>query len=136
VDPEEKAGRARERAITARERLRFRVYSAVRDVGLRTELFRTHPELHEPEISVNVYAQLVDVNASLTEGQIRLLREKVRPRDLNRFAEELRDGIRKAAESLQLEFTLDPARFGGSQPVVLVDVPSGYRAVLLRREPE
>ncbi len=136
MDPEERSGRDRERAITARERLRFRVYSAVRDVVLRTDLFRTHPELHEPEISVNVYPQLVDVNASLTEGQVRLLRDKVRPRDMNRFAEEIQDGIEKAAGSLQLELTLDPARFGGSQPVVLVGVPNGFRAVLLRREPE
>jgi hypothetical protein len=136
VDPEEKAGRARERALTARERLRFRVYSAVRDVVLGTELFRSHPELHEPEIFVNVYAQLVDVNACLSEGQLRLLREKTGAKGLSRFAEELRIGIGEAAAGLRLEFTTNPVQFGGSQPVILLDTASGYRAVLLRPEPE
>lgn len=122
--------------MKARERLRFRVYAAVRNAVLATELFRSHSELYEPEIVVNVYAQFIDVNASLNEGQVRLLPVRGRSRELIRFAEELRTGFERIAANLHLEFTTDPARFGGSQPVMLVDVPSGYHAVLLRREGE
>jgi len=103
---------------------------------LGTELFRTNFQLHEPEIVVSVYAQHVDVNASLTENQLRLLPVKGRSRDLHRFAEELREGLGRLAAQLQLELTADPARWGGSEPVTLGDVPCGYRAVLLRRERE
>jgi hypothetical protein len=136
VDSEERARREQERVIRGRERLRFRVYTAVRDVVLGTELFRSHFELHEPEIFVNVYAQFVDVNTSLNEAQLHLLPARGRTRDLNRFAEELRTGLERIATTLHLEFTGDPARFGGSGPVMLVDVPCGYRAVLLRSERE
>lgn len=132
MDPEEQARREQERVIKGRERLKFRVYSAVRDVVLGSELFRAHFELHEPDIFVNVYAQFVDVHTSLNEGQLRLLPARGRSRDLHRFAGELRTGIERIAAGLQLEFTADPARFGGSEPVMLVDVPCGYRAVLLR----
>jgi len=132
VDLEERARREQERVIRGRERLKFRVYAAVRDVVLGTELFRSHFELHEPDIFVNVYAQYVDVHTSLNEGQMHLLPVNGRSRDLNRFAEELRTGIGRVATELHLEFTTDPARFGGSEPVMLVDVPCGYRAVLLR----
>jgi hypothetical protein len=134
VDPEERARREQERVIRVRERLKFRVYAAVRDVVLGTELFRSHFELHEPDIVVNVYPQFVDVHTSLNEGQLHLLPAKGRSRELNRFAEELRIGMEKIAANLHVEFTTDPARFGGSEPVMLVDVPSGYRAVLLRSE--
>lgn len=134
MDPADAARREQERVLRAREKLRFRVYSAVRDVVLGTELFRSHFELHEPEIAVNVYARFVDVNASLTEGQLRLLPPRTRARDLNRFAEELRSGVQRVAADLQLEFSTDPARFGGSEPVMITDVPGGYRAVLLRPE--
>jgi hypothetical protein len=136
VDPEERARREQERVIKDRERVKFRVYSAVRDVVLGTELFRSHFELHEPDISVNVYAQFVDVNTSLNEGQLHLLPASGRSRALNRFAEELRIGIERIAANLHLEFTTDPARFGGSERVMLVEVPCGYRAVLLRSERE
>jgi hypothetical protein len=136
ADTEERARREHERIMKARERLKFRVYAAVRGVVLGTELFRSHSELYEPEIIVNVYAQFVDANASLNEGQVRLLPVRGRTGYLNRFAEEMRNGIEKIAPSLHLELTTDPARFGGSQPVMLVDVPCGYRAVLIRREPE
>ena len=132
MDPEERARREQERVIKSRERLRFRVYAAVRDVALGTELFRSHFELHEPEILVNVYVRFVDVNISLNEGQLHLLPAKGRSRDLNRFAEELRAGFGRIAADLHLEFTTDPSRFGGSEPVMLTDVPCGYRAVLLR----
>jgi hypothetical protein len=103
---------------------------------LSTELFRAHSEFYEPDIFVNVYAQLVDVNTSLNEGQLRLLPSAGRTRDLNRFAEELKNGFEQMAADLDLEFTTDPAQFGGSLPVMLLDVPSGYRAVLLRRKGE
>lgn len=136
MDPVERARREQERVIKARERLKFRVYAAVREVALGTELFRAHFQLHEPEIVVNVYARFVDVNTSLNEAQLRLLPIPSRSRELSRFAEELRAGIENAATELHLEFTRDPAQFGGSEPVMLVDVPCGYRAVLLRPEPE
>lgn len=132
MDPAEQARREHERVLRGRERLRFRVAAGVRDVVLGTELFRFHPQLFEPDIFVNVYAQWVDVHTSLNEGQLRLLPAGTRARLLSRFAEELRSGIERVAGELHLEFTADPARFGGSQPVMLVDVPSGFRAVLLR----
>jgi hypothetical protein len=122
--------------MKARERLRFRVYSAVRDVMLGTELFRSNFQLHEPDFVVSAYATFIDVNASLNEGQLQLVPVESRARDLTRFAEELRRGIEKVASGLNLEFTTDPAKFGGSGPVMLVDVPIGYRAVLLRVEGE
>ncbi len=122
--------------MRARERLRFRVYSAVRDVVLDSQLFRSRPQLHEPDIFVNVYPELVDVNASLNETQLHLVPGEARPKELTRFAEQLREGIERSAGPLQLELTTDAARFGGSQPVLLAGLPVGYRAVLLRREPE
>jgi hypothetical protein len=136
MDPAERARREHERVMKARERLKFRVYAAVRGVVLGTELFRTHSELYEPDVVVSVYSEYIDVNASRNEGQVRLLPVNERSRILTRFAEELRDGIAKSAAPLKLEFTTDSARYGRSQPVMLVDVPSGYRAVLLRKEPE
>jgi hypothetical protein len=136
MDPAERARREQERVIRARERLKFRVYAAARDVVLGTELFRSNFQLHEPDIFVNVYPQFVDVNTSLNEGQLRLLPENSRSRDLSRFAEELRSGLEKVAANLHLEFTAEAARFGGSGPVTLVNVPIGYRAVLLRSERE
>jgi hypothetical protein len=136
VGAEERARREQEKIIQGRERLKFRVYAAARVVVLGTELFRSNFQLHEPDIAVNVYAQYVDVNASLNEGQLRLLPAKARSRDLHRFAVELRTGLEKMAAQLQLEWTTDPARWGGSEPVTLGDVPCGYRAVLLRSERE
>lgn len=124
------------RVLRDRERLRFRVFAAVRDVALGTELFRSHAEIHEPEVTVTVFPQAVDVTTSLTERQLHVLREKVRTGDLRRFADELRAGIGAGAGKLNLELSTDPARLGGSQPVLLAGVPSGYRAVLLRRDPE
>ncbi len=124
-----------ERVLKAREQLRFRLYAAVRDVALGTELFRSNFQLHEPEISINVYSQHVDVNASLSEAQLRLVPVTGRPHALNQFAQELRNGIAKAASALQLEFSVDRASFGGSEPVVVGDVPVGFRAVLLRSDP-
>jgi hypothetical protein len=136
VDLEEQARREQERVIKARERLRFRVYTAVRDVMLGSELFRSHFELHEPDIVVNVYAQVVDVNASLNEAQLHLLPARGRSRELNRFAEELGAGLARMAPKLQLELTTDPLRFGGSGPVMLAGVPCGFRAVLIRAPQE
>jgi hypothetical protein len=136
VDGEDRARREQERVIKARERLKFRVYAAARGVVLGTELFRSNFQLHEPEIVINVYSQYVDLNASLNEGQLRLLPVRGRSRDLHRFAEELSTGLAKLAAELQLELTTDPARWGGSAPVQLGDVPCGYRAVLLRSGPE
>jgi hypothetical protein len=124
------------RVLRDRERLRFRVFAAVRDVALGTELFRTHAEIHEPEVTVNVLGHVVDVTTALTERQLHVLREKVRAEDLRRFADELRAGIEAGAAKLNLEFSTDPARHGGSQPVLLAGVPSGYRAVLVRRDAE
>jgi len=122
--------------MKARERLKFRAFAAVRNVVLGTELFRSHFELHEPDISVSVYPQFVDVNTSLTEGQLRLLPAKGRSRELNRFSEELRAGLQQVGGELHLELTTDTDPFGGSGPVMLVDVPCGYRAVLLRSQRE
>lgn len=136
MDPEERARKEHERVMKAREKLKFRVYAAARSAVLATEFFRSHSELYEPEIVVNVYAPYVDVNASLTEGQVRLLPVSGRARELNRFVEELRAGLEKAATSIGLEFTEDPSRYGGSQAVMLVDVPCGLHAILLRRGPE
>jgi hypothetical protein len=136
VDEEERARREQVRLIREREQLRFRVYSAARGMVLGTTLFQSNFQLHEPEIVVNVYSQYVDVNASLNEGQLRLLPTKDRSRDLHRFADELRVGLEKLADQLQLELTADPARWGGSEPVTLGNVPCGYRAVLLRSHRE
>jgi hypothetical protein len=136
MDPAQAARREQERVMKARERLRFRVFTAVRDVMLGTDLFRSNFQLHEPEIVVNAYAPYFDVNASLNEAQLQLLPVDNRSRDLNHFAEQLRRGIQKIATDLRLEFATDSARFGGSTPVMLVDVPIGYRAVLLRSGPE
>jgi hypothetical protein len=132
VDPEERARREQDRVIRSRERLKFRVYSTVRDLVLGTDLFRSHFQLHEPDIIVNVYRHYVDVVTSLNEAQFHVLPVRTRSRELNRFAEQLRVGMEKIATDLDLTFTSDVARFGGSEPVMLVDVPSGYRAVLLR----
>jgi hypothetical protein len=136
MDLAQSARREQERVMKARERLRFRVYSAVRDVMLGSELFRSNFQLHEPDFVVSAYPAFLDVNASLNEGQLQLVPVENRPRDLNRFAEELRRGIEKVASNLGLELTTDPTQYGGSGPVMLVDVPIGYRAVLLRRGSE
>jgi hypothetical protein len=136
VDPEEQARREQERVIKSRERLKFRVYAAVRGVVLGTELFRAHPQLFEPDIFVNVYAHSVDVNTSLNEGQLRLLPVHGRSRALNRFAKELRGGIEKVSADLHLDLSTAPGPFGSSEPVMLVDVPCGYHVVLLRTERE
>ena len=118
--------------MKARERLRFRVYSAVRDVMLGSELFRSNFQLHEPDFVVSAYAGFIDVNASLNQAQLQLIQGETRSQDLHRLAADLRRGIEKAARALDLEFTTDPSHFGGSAPIMLVDVPIGYRAVLLR----
>ena len=122
--------------MKARERLRFQVYSAIRDLMLETDLFRSNFQLHEPDISVSAYARFIDVNASLNEAQLRLIPVENRSRHLNLFAEQLQTGIRKIATRLGLEFATDPSQFGGSTSVTLLDVPIGYRAVLVRPVPE
>jgi hypothetical protein len=136
VDPEERTRKEQERVIKGRERLKFRVFAAVRDVVLGTQLFRSNFQLHEPDICVNVYAEYVDVNTTLNEGQLRLLPTNGRSRDLNLFAEELQSGIGRVAGPLHLQLTLDTARYGGSEPVRLLEASCGYRAVLLRSETE
>jgi len=136
VDTAERARREQDRAIRERERLRFRVYAATRDLALGTALFRSHFEFHEPEVVVNVYPRFVDVNVALNEGQLRLLPGADRPRDLKQFAEELREGFGRMAACLHLELTTEPSRFGGAEPIMLLDVSIGYHAVLLRRESE
>ncbi|HTT72783.1 MAG TPA: hypothetical protein VMG99_01345 [Thermoplasmata archaeon] len=136
MEAEERGRREQDRILRDRERLKFRVYSATRDLVLGTELFRSNFQLHEPEIAVNVYSGYVDVNASLSEVQLRLLPPKGRSRHLAHFAEELRAGLERLAVRLHLELTVDPARWGGSEPVTLGDGPCGYRAVLLRSGPE
>ena len=118
------------------ERLKFRAYAASREVALASELFRSHFQLHEPEITVNVYARYVDVNVGLNDAQLRLLPARGRSRELHRFAEELRAGLEKVAAGLALEFTVDPSHFGGSGPIDLEDAPIGYRAVFRRPVPE
>jgi len=123
-----------ERTLRAWEQLRFRVYSAARDIALGTQLFRTNFQLHEPEITVNVYARFVDLNVSLNGAQFHLIPLEGRSRDLDLFAQELEGGIRRVAATLELDFTTDPAQFGGSGPIRLVTVPIGYRAVLLRTD--
>jgi hypothetical protein len=136
MDPAQSARREQERVMKARERLRFRVYSAVRDVMLGSDLFRSNFQLHEPDLVVSAYAAFLDVNASLNEGQLQLIPVENRPRILSQFAEELHRGIERVARNLGLELALDSSQFGGSGPILLVNVPIGYRAVLLRRESE
>jgi hypothetical protein len=136
MDSAQSARREQERVMKARERLRFRVYSAVRDVMLGSDLFRSNFQLHEPDFVVSAYPAFLDVNASLNEGQLQLIPVENRPRILSQFAEELYRGIEKVARNLGLELTLDPSQYGGSGPILLVGVPIGYRAVLLRRESE
>ncbi len=132
MDPEERARREQDRVIRSRERLKFRVFSAVRDLVLATDLFRSHFQLHEPDIIVNVYRQYVDVVTALNEAQLHVLPVRNRSRELYRFAEQLRTGMERIATGLDLTLNDEPSRFGGSEPVMLVDVPSGYRAVLVR----
>ncbi len=127
--------RDEERVLKAREQLRFRLYAAIRDVALGTELFRANFQLHEPEISISVYSHHVDVNASLSESQLRLVATDGRPRVLTRFAEQLRSGMERAAITLQLELSEQPGRFGVSEPILVGEVPVGYHAVLLRPSP-
>lgn len=122
--------------MKGRERLRFHVYSAVRGAVLDTALFRSHSELNEPEIVVNVYAEFVDAVASLTEGQVRLLPVRGRAHELHRFGEELRRGLGRIAPGLRLEPTTESSLLGRSQPVLLVDVPIEYRAIFRRLELE
>lgn len=136
TDPEALARREHERIMRSRDRLKFQVYALARGVVLATELFRTHSELYEPEIIVNIYPGTIDVYTSLTEGQVRLLPVTGRAQLLRKFAEELRAGLARAAPGLHLDLSADPAYLGGSQPILLGDVPSGYRAVLVRRDPE
>lgn len=104
----------------------------MRDLVLATDLFRSHFQLHEPDIIVNVYRQYVDVVTALNEAQLHVLPVRNRSRELNRFAEQLRTGMERIATGLDLTLNDEPSRFGGSEPVMLVDVPSGYRAVLVR----
>jgi hypothetical protein len=132
VDPEEQARREQDRVIRSRERLKFRVFSAVRDVVLGTDLFRTHFQLHEPDVVVNVYRRYVDVVTSLNEAQLHTLPVRNRSKELNRFAEQVRIGLEKVAPGLELELGNDPTRFGGSEIVMLADVPIGFHATLLR----
>ncbi|MFZ1023220.1 MAG: hypothetical protein WAN87_03710 [Thermoplasmata archaeon] len=132
MDPEERARREQDRVIRSRERLKFRVFSVVRDLALGTDLFRSHFQLHEPDIIVNVYSHYVDVVTSLNEAQLHVLPVRNRTRELNRFGEQLRTGMERIATGLDLKISSDPAQFGGSEPVILVDAPIGYRAVLLR----
>jgi hypothetical protein len=133
VESERRDRKEQERVLQARERLRFRVYAAVRDLALGTELFRTHFELHEPEVSVGVFARFVDVCVALTEGQLRLLPTLGRSRDLGRFAQELHAGLARVADGLDLEPERGPDPLGLSGPVELVGVPIGVRAILRRR---
>ena len=132
MDPEERARREQDRVIRSRERLKFRVFSAVRDLVLGSDLFRTHFQLHEPDIVVNVYSQYVDVVTCLNESQLHILPVRNRSRELSRFGEQLRVGMERIATGLELKFSSDAAQFGGSEPVMLVDVPIGYRAVFPR----
>ncbi|HYA58698.1 MAG TPA: hypothetical protein VEH57_09630 [Thermoplasmata archaeon] len=120
--------------MRAREKLKFRVYAAVRGLVLSTELFRSRPDFFEPDVFIYVYPQFVDVNTSLNEGQVHLLPAEGRSAALHRFAGELRNGFARIAGEVGLEFTPDSPRFGGSHPVLLLDVPIGYHAVLVRRE--
>lgn len=136
METAERARREHERVLRVRDRLRFKVYAAVRGVVLGTELFRSHPSLFEPEVAINVYPHLIDVYTSLTEGQLRLVPAARRASELKRFGEELEAGLQRIAADLDLGFTTSAGDLGGSQPVVLVDVPTGYRAVLLRRDRE
>jgi hypothetical protein len=134
MGPVVSARRQDERDLRAREQLKFRIYSAARDVVLATRLFRSNFQLHEPEITVNIYARFVDLNVCLNEAQLRLIPVESRPRDLELFAQELKSGVEKLAAGLQLDFTVDPAKFGGSETIMLGSTPIGFRAVLLRSE--
>ena len=129
-------GRDLERILRARDRVRFRVYAGVRDAMLRSELFRSLPQLHEPEVVVNVSGPWVDVTAALNEGQFHLLVANGRTPDLPRFAEELQRGIESTARELGLTLSTDRARFGGSFAVMLGALPIGFRAALLRPDAE
>ncbi len=125
-----------ERVLRSREQLRFKVFSAVRDVALGTRLFRANFQLHEPEITVNVYPRFVHLDIALNEAQLHLLPLDTRPRDLTLFANELQQGIGKVAAGLKLELTVDPSKFGGSEPILAGSSLVGFRAVLLRPDSE
>ena len=115
-----------------RERLRFRLYAAVRDLALGTELFRVHYSLHEPEVLVSVYAQFAEVSTTLTENQLRLLPGEGRARELPRFAAELEAGFTRIAGDLGLELLPNPNALELSGRVQLAGVPIGYRAIFGR----
>lgn len=123
-----------ERVLRAREKLRFRLFAAVREMMLATELFRTHYELHEPEVVVSVFADDVDIVAVLNESQIRLLKGRVGLGELTRFAADVRRGLARCATEAGLEARSD--RHGREEPalVALVDAPIGCHAVLGRHE--
>ena len=119
-----------------RERLRFRLYAAVRDLALGTELFRVHYALHEPEVQVGVYPQFADVSTVLTEGQLRLLPGEGRGRELPKYAAELAVGFARVGQELGLDLLPNPSSLELSGPVRLADVPIGYRAIFRRTGPE
>jgi hypothetical protein len=135
MDAQERARMKHDRLMKARQRLQNRVLTSVRNIVLGTALFRSHPELHDPDVSVTVYAQFVLVTTSLNGGQLEILPVDGRARDLNEFAEQLREGLETLAADLHLPMVQDPGSpLGRSGPIMVLDTPSGYQAVLLRQE--
>jgi len=125
-----------DRTMRTRERLKFRVYAAVRELVMNSDLYRSRPDFFEPDIVINVYPDCVDVSTALNEGQVHLLPAEGRAVALVRFLEELRNGMQRVALSLGLELSPEGSHHGGTRPVMLLDVPIGYRAILLRKDRE
>lgn len=137
MDPEEQARRDNERVVNSRERLRARVDAKVREFVLGSALFRAHPELGQPDVFVHVYSQFVHVVTSLNGAQLSILPIHGRTRDLNHFAEELRERFERLATDLHMTLVTEPGGpFGKSTPVMVIDTPSGYWAVLSRPHPD
>jgi len=121
-----------ERVLRERERLRFRVYAATREAVLATELFRSHAQLHEPEIATNVYPGAVEVVTTLSEGQLRLLRADADASAFSRFVEDVRSRLESRGDALGLRSVAEAPGFGRSEAVRAAGVPCGYRALFLR----
>lgn len=136
VDPTEQFRRGHERQQDASRRLKERVERLSRECVKGTTLFREHPELREPDVFVTVTAQHVHINSSLNRGQLEILPLTGRTAALMQFGEELRVGFERIAADLHLPIVTEPGGpFGQSQLIFIVDVPSGYQAVLKRQDP-
>lgn len=134
VDPSERFRREHEREMDSQRRLEARVLNAIRGLTSATTLFRSRPELGEPDVYAHAYLQFVQLNVCLNPAQIRLLPVAGRDRELEQFTEQVRIGIEDIAQQLHLGFMPGAGPFGNTGPIGVLppNVPGGYSAVLTR----